>query len=64
MKDENNILKEKIDILTIEKNELKGMKSKYINKERELNDYISKNEDLNNKCEILEKQTCDKNGKI
>ena len=58
MKDENNILKGKIDILTIEKNELMGMKSKYINKERELNDYISKNEDLNNKCEILEKQTC------
>ena len=58
VKDENNILKEKIDILTIEKNELIGMKSKYINKERELNDYISKNEDLNNKCEILEKQTC------
>ena len=26
--------------------------------EKELNDYISKNEILNNKCEILEKQTC------
>ena len=58
VKDENNILKEKIDLLTNEKNEFINLKNKYIYKEKELNDYISKNEILNNKCEILEKQTC------
>ena len=57
VKDENNILKEKLNLLTNEKNELLGVKNKYINKEKELNDYILKNEDLNSKYEILEKQT-------
>ena len=54
--DENNILKEKNSKLLNEKNELINIKSKIISKEKQLNYYISKNEELSNKCEILEKQ--------
>ena len=54
--DENNILKEKNSKLSNEKNELINIKSKIISKEKQLNYYISKNEELSNKCEILEKQ--------
>ena len=54
--DENNKLKEEINTFINNKKEMNNIKSKIIYKEKELNDYITKNEELNDKCEVLEKQ--------
>lgn len=60
LSDENNNLNKKINDLIsdkkVEKNEFEQTKNKLINKEQEVNDYIAKNEELNNKCQILENQ--------
>jgi len=60
LSDENNNLNKKINNLISdkndEKNEFEKTKYKLINKEQEINDYMAKNEELNNKCQILESQ--------
>ena len=60
LSDENNNLNKKINDLIsdkkVEKNEFEQTKYKLINKEQEINDYMAKNEELNNKCQILESQ--------
>ena len=60
LSDENNNLNKKINDLmndkNDEKNEFEKTKYKLINKEQEINDYMAKNEELNNKCQILESQ--------
>ena len=60
LSDENNNLNKKINDLmndkNDEKNEYEKAKYKLINKEQEINDYMAKNEELNNKCQILESQ--------
>jgi len=60
LSDENNNLNKKINDLISdkndEKNEFEKTKYKLINKEQEINDYMAKNEELNNKCQILESQ--------
>ena len=60
LSDENNNLNKKINDLISdkkeEKNEFEQTKNKLINKEQEINDYMVKNEELNNKCQILESQ--------
>jgi hypothetical protein len=60
LSNENNNLNKKINDLIsdkkVEKNEFEQTKYKLINKEQEINDYMAKNEELNNKCQILESQ--------
>jgi predicted RNase H-like nuclease (RuvC/YqgF family) len=56
--EENNKLKEKINELTNDKKEINNIKNKIMYREKELNDFILKNEELNDKCEVLEKQNC------
>ena len=60
LSDENNNLNKKINDLIsdkkVEKNEFEQTKNKLLNKEQEINDYMAKNEELNNKCQILESQ--------
>ena len=56
--DENNKLKEKINEFTSGKKEVNNIKNKMLYREKELNDYIVKNEELKSKCEVLEKQNC------
>ena len=54
--DDNNKLKEEINSFINNKKEMNNIKNKIIYKEKELNDYITKNEELSDKCEVLEKQ--------
>ncbi len=54
--EENNKLKEKINEFTNDKKEINNIKNKIMYREKELNDYIIKNEELNDKCQVLEKQ--------